>query len=201
MTMESSKLYITGCDKKTRWMLPWFESNFYKHNPDAKLHVFDFDKGNGWFQKPSVMIQASRWSKGVCWLDTDCEVRGNLDPIWNHVVVNKISMAIDKPWSKRRPDRGNWYNSGVVAFGGIPPVLSEWARYIKEGLTKEVGDQEVLNWMLGGDALREMTHIHRLPHKFNTLRIDLIDNTEPKNIQVMHWTGHKGKMEIMEQMK
>ena len=30
----------------------------------------------------------------------------------------------------------------------------------------------------------------------NTLRIDLLDNTTPKNIKVMHWTGAKGNDHI-----
>ena len=52
--MKSSKLFITGCDASTRWMLPWFKENFYKHNPNAELQIYDFDVDfnhtEGWFK-------------------------------------------------------------------------------------------------------------------------------------------------------
>ena len=202
--MTSSKIFITGCDSNHKWILPWFEKNFYKHNPDAKLIVFDFDHLytdlDGWFKKPAIMLHASTMADQVCWLDTDCEVKGNLDGIWQYVHPNKISMCIDEPWTRRRGDRGNWYNSGVVAFQSpLPAVLLEWNRVIAEKLTNEVGDQEVLNWMMGGDPLRELTHISSMPKIYNTLRIDLLDNTAPADPKNVHKTGLKGKNKIMTQ--
>lgn len=88
----------------------------------------------------------------------------------------------------------------VVAFQGQPLILSEWHRHIVEKLTNEVGDQEVLNWMLGGDTLRELQYIAHMPRLYNTLRIDFIDNTAPKNHKIAHWTGRKGKDKIRELM-
>ena len=203
-TMKSSNLFITGCNKSHAWMLPWFKENFYKHNPDAELMVFDFDTLftdlQGWFKKPAVMIHASTMAEKVCWIDTDCEVLGNIEGIFNYVKPNQIAMALDQPWTTRRSNRGNWYNSGVVAYQGVPAVLSEWNRFIVQKLTTEVGDQEVLNWMLDGDTLRELTHIAHLPRIYNTLRLDVIDNTVPANHKIMHWTGKKGKDIIKEKM-
>lgn len=203
-TMKSSNLFITGCNKSHAWMLPWFKENFYKHNPDAELMVFDFDTLftdlQGWFKKPAVMIHASTMAEKVCWIDTDCEVLGNIEGIFNYVKPNQIAMALDQPWTTRRSNRGNWYNSGVVAYQGVPAVLSEWNRFIVQKLTTEVGDQEVLNWMLDGDTLRELTHIAHLPRIYNTLRLDVIDNTVPPNHKIMHWTGKKGKDIIKEKM-
>lgn len=202
--MKSSNLFITGCNKSHAWMLPWFKENFYKHNPDAELMVFDFDTLftdlQGWFKKPAVMIHASTMAEKVCWIDTDCEVLGNIEGIFNYVKPNQIAMALDQPWTTRRSSRGNWYNSGVVAYQGVPAVLSEWNRFIVQKLTTEVGDQEVLNWMLDGDTLRELTHIAHLPRIYNTLRLDVIDNTVPANHKIMHWTGKKGKDIIKEKM-
>ena len=90
MNTKLSNLFITGCDKNTRWMLPWFEENFYKHNPAANLYVFDFDKGNGWFQKPQAMVDAIKVADKICWLDTDCEVRADLSDIFNQLDTNKL---------------------------------------------------------------------------------------------------------------
>lgn len=200
--MKLSKLFITGCDSSTSWMVPWFKSNFERHNPTAKLLVYNFDEVEpnlkGWFKKPAVMIKASSLADQVCWLDTDCEVRGSLDGIFNYVKPKKLTMAIDQPWTKRKPEMGNWHNSGVVLFEGIPPILSEWSRYIRDGLTQERGDQEVLHYMLGGDPLRELTHINVMPKLYNTLRLDIIDKTVPVNPKIMHWTGAKGKDKIKE---
>ena len=195
--MKSSNIFITGCDSKQKWLLPWFKDNFYKHNPDAELLVFNFDTLyndlEGWFKKPAIMLHASTLAQKLCWLDVDCEVKDNIEGIFDHVEHNKLSIAIDQPWTTRRSERGNWFNSGVVAFQGQPAILSEWHRHIAHKLTNEVGDQEVLNWMLGGDPLRELSHIAHLPRLYNTLRLDLIDKTAPKNSKIVHWTGRKGK--------
>lgn len=201
-----NKLYITGADKKTDWMLPWFEENFTLHNPDAQLAVYEFDTFRqdlqGWFKNPAAMMDASDIADQVVWIDSDCEVKKNLDGIFNHISSQKLTMAVDRPWTTRRGDRGTWYNSGVVGFEGIPPILSEWARYIKDGLTNEVGDQEVLNWMLGGDPIREITHINSLPARYNFLRLDIQDKYPGfDDAAIVHWTGGKGKEVIKEMMK
>ena len=203
---QFNKLYITGADKKTDWMLPWFEENFTLHNPDAQLAVYEFDTFRqdlqGWFKKPAAMMDASAIADQVVWIDSDCEVKKNLDGIFNHISSQKLTMAVDRPWTTRRGDRGTWYNSGVVGFEGIPPILSEWARYIKDGLTNEVGDQEVLNWMLGGDPIREITHINHLPARYNFLRLDIQDKYQGfDDAAIVHWTGGKGKEVIKEMMK
>ena len=202
---QFNKLYITGCDKNTDWMLPWFEENFTLHNQDAQLAVYEFDTFRedleGWFKKPAAMIDASQIADQVVWIDTDCHIKGNLDGIFNHITPNKLTMAIDRPWTTRRSNRGTWYNSGVVGFEGVPPVLSEWARYIQDGLTKEVGDQEVLNWMLGGDPIREITHMNTLPPMYNFLRLDIQDEYPGyESAKVVHRTGGKGKEVIKEMM-
>lgn len=42
----TKKLFITGCDSNTQWMLKWFYENFKKHNPDAELLIWDFGMKN-----------------------------------------------------------------------------------------------------------------------------------------------------------
>ena len=204
--MRSDKpIFITGCDSKNKWMLPFIEKRFEKHNPDHDLYVFDFDtifpELHGWFKKPALMLQASTWAPKICWLDTDCEIKGNISDIFNYVEINKLTMAVDMPWSTRRSERGRWYNSGMVAYTGQPSILYEWNRIVSEGNHKQVGDQEVLNWMLGGDPLRELTHIAELPRIYNTLRLDYQDGTAPPNPKIVHWTGPKGKAKIKEIMR
>jgi len=195
--MKYSNLFITGCDSNTRWQLEWFKKNFYLHMPDAHLYVFDFDtflpELKGWFKKPGAMYEASKLSRNVCWLDTDCEIRADISDIWDNVGPNTLGMVEDRPWSTRRGEP--WHNSGVVAYkGGRPDILSEWATACYTN--PQDGDQQVLHSLLNG--LRRVIHISDLPRQYNTLRLDLIDNTAPKNIKVMHWTGRKGNEKIRE---
>jgi hypothetical protein len=203
---KSSNLFITGCDHKTQWQLPWFVENFKKHNSKAELLIFNFgmtenpfpdisvnhnSQDKGWFKKPSAMMKASLTADKVCWLDTDCEVRTNIEDIFQYTEPNKLCMVEDVPWSKRRGE--TWHNSGVVAFEGTPTILSDWATRVS--YYPQVGDQEVLHSMLS-DPLKRMIHIKDISREYNTLRIDLLDNTAPKNIKVMHWTGAKGNDHI-----
>ena len=39
--------------------------------------------------------------KNTIWLDADCEVLGDVSPIFSMTVPSKISMVVDRPWSKR----------------------------------------------------------------------------------------------------
>lgn len=205
ISMKLSKLFITGCDKTTRWQLDWFKKNYDKHN-DTPLHIFDFDEFEtnllGWFKKPAAMIEASKMADQVCWIDTDCEVRTDISEIFDYTMPNKLTMAQDKPWSLRREE--TWHNSGVVAFQGCPPILSKWDQTLKNNHKNGVvpglnGDQEVLHEIVKL-GMNRLIFIEDLPRQYNTLRIDLIDNSAPSNIKVMHWTGRKGKEEIVRQM-
>lgn len=203
---RSSNLFITGCDRKTQWQLPWFIENFRKYNPKADLLVFDFgmrdidikedikplnSQDRGWFKKPSAMMKASLVADKVCWLDTDCHVLSNLDGVFDYTVPLKLSMAQDDPWTTRSGE--TWHNSGVVVFQQCPPILSAWATEV--AYAKEVGDQEVLHRMVG-QGLERMPHIQSLPKQYNTLRLDVVDQTTPPTIKVMHWTGLKGNEHI-----
>jgi hypothetical protein len=209
--MTYSKLFITGCDKQTEWMLPWFVDNFKKHNPDADLLIYDFgmeanpypemtksllgNQDSGWFKKPATMIDASKLANHVCWLDTDCEVRDNLDGVWSHIESNKLAMVEDVPWSTRHGEM--WHNSGVVAFRHRPNILDEWASAVAANPVR--GDQEVLH-LLVREGIRRLIHISSLPREYNTLRLDLTDDTAPSQPKIMHWTGQKGKKHIREIM-
>ena len=206
--MKFSKMFITGCDKNTEWMLPWFVDNYRFWN-DLPLMIFDFGMTpevsslynavplkslqKGWFKKPAAMIEASKRADSVCWLDTDCHVLANIEKIFSYIEPNKLLMAEDRPWSTRRKEV--WHNSGVVAFSGRPSILDEWNAAIKNNPVQ--GDQEVLH-LLMREGMRRSIYITDLPRRFNTLRLDVLDNTVPANIKIMHWTGQKGKDKIRE---
>ena len=217
------KNYITGCDKNTEWQLPWFIENFDEHikRKENRLIIADFGmtpemrrfagqngfildvERNGWFSKVEAMMKVL-YTMGhgyYCWLDTDCQVLRNPNGLFGFVDENKITMVRDHPWSKRMPQRGYWYNSGVVAFNnerGNPNILNDWLKECQTGNHR--GDQEALHYMFGIDGMRKVTSLSEAPHVYNVLRLDVLDETVPKHPAIMHWTGAKGNDEIRRQM-
>jgi len=148
----------------------------------------------GWFKKPQVMIDCP--AEQTVWIDTDCEILGNIEGIFNLLVADKLNMVQDLPWSARTQE--TWHNSGVVGFKGKPEILKAWAH--KVTMYQEQGDQEVLHSMFDNDINR-LQYINSLPNVFNWLRIQLIDNQDNVHKKVMHWTGYKGKLKIQEKMR
>lgn len=210
--------FLTGCDLYTEWQLPWFIDNYKRHcklpliiadfgmTYDMKYQVSGFAERlikcprRGWFSKIDAMMLASDAGYDeVCWVDTDCEVKSNPAGIFRYVDENKLTMVKDYPWSKRRPELGDWFNSGVVAFKGRPKILSDWKQEASTG--KHVGDQEALYSMIGGDAMKRASIISEAPHRYNVLRIDFIDKNVPDNPVIVHHTGAKGNHTIRKQMQ
>ena len=207
------KVFLTGCDKNTEWMLPWFLDNYHKHN-DVPIVLADFGmtksaleavknqkriaavmdltstKEQGWFKKPLSMLKCP--SKYTCWLDTDCEVLGNVSSVFDKVEPQKLAMVCDRPWTKR--SKQTWYNSGVVAFKDKPKILEKWVEAVRKNPVR--GDQETLHLLLE-TPLDQMIYITELPNKYNWLRVQLQnDKQDSKDKLVMHWTGRKGKDKI-----
>ena len=178
------KAFLTGCDKKTEWMLEWFVENYKKHNSlplifanfgvsESKLEwcrenfhaVMNMSKipERGWFKKPRSMLSCP--SKQTVWIDTDCEVLDNIEGIFNKFVPGKLCMVEDKPWTRRRGEK--WYNSGVVGFIDKPMILHQWCQLVHDEPT--VGDQETLHSML--NPITQITYIQPLPNESNVLRL------------------------------
>ena len=204
----SERTFITGVDKNTQWMLPWFVKNFQRHNKKAKLIVYDFGMtpdmsgqygakqlvtvAKSWFKKPAAMLDASKYSENVCWIDSDCEVRGDISGIWDYLLPDKLLMAEDNPWTRRTGVK--WHNSGVVAFRGCPHILMDWEKHC--AVPTQTGDQEELHKMLNNNGIMRMGLIADLPNKYNVLRLQKQDNTVPKEKLILHHTGRKGKLHI-----
>lgn len=204
------KAFLTGCDKNTEWMLPWFLSNYSENNNTpivfanfgvspkmleyATEHfddVLDLTETTekGWFKKPTSMLKSN--AKKTVWLDTDCQVLGDISKIFDLIEADKLAMVQDKPWTKRRGEK--WFNSGVVGFEGKPQILKDWRDNVIRNPIQ--GDQEVLHSMLG--PITQVRYITELPNEFNWLRLQLEnDNQDSPRKKIMHWTGQKGKDRI-----
>lgn len=217
--VEDLKIFITGADEKKQRQLCWFVDQFEQYS-HRTIHVYDWgmhpwivkklqkkahvqvinpeidDKDNlkGWFKKPWTLWKAATtmpYNKKVCWLDTDCQIIDeSIDEIFDHTVPNKLSMTVDRPWTKRRGDLGKWHNSGVIVFEHIPSILKEWVNACKNNPID--GDQETLYAYINGDEIKRMNYIHDLPHRFNTLRLDFLDDIVDEDPVVVHHTGRKG---------
>jgi len=205
-------VFVTGCDDNTVWQLPWFLHHFRSHC-DGHLVLADFgisddrifeyfdgvitvEDGDGWFKKPTAIMKTSQ-VQGVtktCWIDTDCEIKSDPSDIFDLSEKEMLGMVEDRPWTERRGEYGPWYNSGVVLVEGTPRVLREWANECISD--PRHGDQEVLYEMIGGDGIKRLGWINPLPHKYNTLRLDYLDEIAVKNPAIVHHTGIKGKNKI-----
>ena len=218
--MSNKKRYpecvITGCDSKTEWQLNWFIEN-YGQNAHQPLIVADFGMSDqyldyvtkhprvngvmnlrntqdkGWFNKPVAIFNSP--AVKTLWLDTDCEVKANLNPLFKMIVPGKLSMVEDKPWTKRRGEI--WHNSGVVGVIGRPEILHNWCNAVRE--KPEVGDQEVLHSLL--NPITRISHINDLPFEWNVMRLATDHDDYKGPIKIQHHTGAKGKEKIKGLMK
>jgi alpha-N-acetylglucosamine transferase len=211
------KTFLTGCDEKTEWQIPFFLKNFRKHKHTTKLIVADFGMSSrmihtleaseevqavmqmsndvperGWFYKPATMWHCP--SIQTVWLDTDCIIQENIDDIFDLLKPGMLNMVEDKPWTKRRGEV--WYNSGVVGFIHKPDVLKEWTAAVRR--KQEVGDQEVLHSLL--NPITQLKHINPLPNEYNVVRLQVENDGYKGKIKVMHWTGEKGNKRIRSMM-
>jgi len=206
--------FLTGCNSGHEWMLPWFFKNFKKHckkplifsdfglselglkivreNCHAVMNLGNVEE-RGWFRKPLSMWKSP--SKKTVWLDLDCEVKDNIDGIFDLLEPDKLAMVEDKPLSLRRGHK--WHNSGVVGFIDKPIILSLWCGAVRKNHQQGIGDQEILDEMLS--PITKISYIKDLPNEYNVMRLQLEDGYKG-NIKIMHWTGEKGKYIIRRQM-
>ena len=218
-TIDSNlkRVFVTGCDNKTEWMLPWFLKNYLKHNTTpivfadfgvsdemrawvyqvsefADIITIPKQRMNGLFLKPLTLLSIE--ADEVCWLDTDMHILGDISGVFNYVEEGKLAMVQDKPWTARQGEM--WHNSGLVAIKGKPPVLHQWAIDCRDKPSQ--GDQEVLHSYFVGNPLRRLQYIKDVPNIYNWLRIQLLDGQDNPNKLIMHWTGQKGKDTIRKLM-
>lgn len=210
----SEKAIITGSDKSTEWMLPWWIERIREFNPDVHISIHDYGLSEGmkqflqspnkansiaelsnvpdvypWFLKPKSML-SSPFKKTV-WIDIDAECCGDLTELFDLTVPEKLSMVQDMPWSKQYGT--TMFNTGVVAFENKPTILQKWCKAVD---TKPLrGDQETLHSIM--DPLQHVMNVEDLPNKFNVVRLQL-DKDSPhfvnvQDIRIKHWTGRKGK--------
>lgn len=210
-----NKAFITGCDENCEWQLPWFLENYFEFN-ETPLIFMDFgitaeaadllgrydveivnvpSSVTGWFKKPKAILEATKKAKVVCWLDTDCQVMGDISGIFKYYKPNMLGMVQDRPWTARRGLNGEWHNSGVVLTNKNNRLI-EWSRLCETN--PKQGDQEVLYYSM--NPIERIAAIYSLPHQYNTLRLDYIDNIDVNDPLIIHHTGREGNKVIQGQI-
>ena len=226
MTLSKESAVLVGSDEHTEWLIPWFIDNFRKHNPDRNIIFADFgmknkiqenvfedfikltNKGHlGWFNKPLALKESLSMYRKVVWMDLDCQVLGSLNELFDGLETGKMSIAEDRPWTKRRGSK--WFNTGVVGIKYHSELLDMWIDMTRDFVEHEkrdvdkpfvpsmFGDQDILHSVLS--KVNELDYIKQLDNKWNCLRLQVEhDNEDVEDKRVMHWTGQKGNLTIRE---
>lgn len=141
-----------------------------------------------WFKKPFAFL-ASAYEKGI-WIDLDCEVLGNLEPLFEQV-KSPFNLALVRDFASESLPQFHpqvRYNGGVIAFQHGAKIIEEWA---KAALT--------LNHLFGGDdpLLSHLINTHQslvyeLPEIYNWRMVRGLN----LSAIILHWIGNSGKTYI-----
>ncbi len=97
-----------------------------------------------WIKKPLAFLHTP--FPLSCWIDLDCEVRGNLAPLFSLGMETEIAIARDiaedRSWNLPEETA---YNSGVVVFHQNSKIIRHWAEMAANRNHQFLGDQEVLS--------------------------------------------------------
>lgn len=208
-----SPIALSWCEKKGKVLSLKNEINFVA--PKEKIPsylVADWEQIYGkqiwdfrpkWFLKP-LALSLTPYTKTL-YLDTDCEVRCKISPLFNYLNNNEAQIAIARctpsPHSKTRKAVKNilksqevHYNSGVILYSKKSEIIQKY--YEKAFLDNHLfpGDQELLGHLL----FHEKKLYRELPQKFNYQRVD--PNLKAfQNASIRHWAGRYEKMLILRQ--
>jgi hypothetical protein len=201
---------ILGADQAQEWMLEWWWENYDAHNTLPVCFVdFGMTKGAldwcrhhgtvtdpihfggyAWFKKPLATLETV-FAKTI-WLDIDCQVLGNLDPLFEYCKSNGIGMTVDRGtpdrYKQRLPPEATIYNSGCIVYNFRDPVMPQWAKMTAIVYEQQPGDQETLALTLRRYAVGR---IRSIPKELVRLRLE-----EDGPCIVRHWTGPVGKDRI-----
>lgn len=133
---------------------------------------------NAWFKKPAAILQ-SPYERTI-WLDTDCEVRGSVTPIFEF--CNPFSM---RKIAHLSPFGDPIYNSGVLPYRWGIPCFEKWACLSFDANEKYMGDQDILSQII----VDEKISIPELPDSYH--RYYRVDPEE--GALIIHWLGSNGK--------
>lgn len=142
-----------------------------------------------WFNKPFALLQCP-YSLGL-WLDLDCEVKGDLTPLFNYLQLGAdIALSSGRHFEFTQEPI---YNTGVIPFRQNAPILHEWALAITDFQDKIPSDEELLSRIiyLKKPLLIEFSPLYNWHTTFGP---------NPEAL-VYHHCGALGKLTILNQLQ
>jgi len=154
-----------------------------------------WSKRECWHKKPIALLQTPY--EHTLWLDTDCEVRGNLDPVFDIVATSGAIVICEETEETQAFDReqGNifpdeiLFNSGVIGFVRGSAYIMEWAGATLSKHGSYWGDQDLLSRLI----YENKWPVQILDPMYNWR--ELAKGKHP-DVKISHWLGEKGKFFI-----
>ncbi len=117
---------------------------------------------SAWFKKPLAMI-SSPFPQSV-WIDLDCEIRGNLSPLFDFLTDEiDIALTAEKRMTLFSPGDQVNYNSGVIVFKNQSDFLQKYVEATHLEKENYLGDQEILSLTIA----HYETKVGELPDIYN----------------------------------
>jgi hypothetical protein len=144
-----------------------------------------WENRNAWFKKPLACLLSPY--KKTLWIDSDCEVRGSLEPLFS-MNLPPSGVLINKEYGEISE---GGINSGVILFDHKSPLIEKWAMIAYENNALFPGDQDIFI-----ELLKEY-EVANLPLIYNSSRY----HEDHANIVIKHWHGNHGKTIIQHQIQ
>ncbi len=172
--------------------------------PSALVQQWELAYGKGfwksrpsWFKKPLALLQTP--FEMTLWLDLDCEVRGDLSPLFSSL-SRDIALVPEPHYAHAHmrafaicEEEETIYNSGVVLYRRGSPLIAAWAEACVSDSAAHWSDQHLLSRML----YEQKIPVDLLSPLYNWHR-GLGDNSDA---QIVHWLGDVGKEHIFMSMQ
>jgi hypothetical protein len=193
------------CEKRGTLHKLKIEKNFIKKVPNEilkkwqKYYKGDYSIREKWVLKPFAMINSPFYR--TIWIDLDCEIRGTLKKIFKFcenpagLSIVRESDELQKYFARTKIDSNKiTYNSGVVVFKHGSSVIKKWCEKTEKENHLFLGDQNILSSVLQEKKYR----FKELPKEYNWL---VVHSHLNEKAVINHWTGHKGKIQIIKMME
>lgn len=156
--------------------------------------AFAWSKRQAWFCKPLVLLKTP-YQKTI-WLDIDCRVKGNLEPLFRYIGAKKhvaLAQEIPSRASSEKaaglvPQEGICYNTGVIAYMHQSPLIKNWALHACFNNHEALGDQDLLSHLLFKHRLKPQV----LPSIYNRIH----PQPDALDVVIYHHTSLSGKASI-----
>lgn len=163
------------------------------------MHPDVWELRSAWYRKPFA-LKLSPYGKTL-WLDSDCQVRGSLKPLFStpleqggfaavpeHVFCQEMNLKK----GRMRPGEIT-YNSGVLLFEANSPIVNEWVKKSREANFEQCSDQQMLVQVL---------HDLKIPYtSLDPVFNWTIDQGLNPDALIYHWWGSEGKKSIQHQLE